>query len=290
MVRLTLLASLLAGAITTVYAHPQPRDESRQIGCGTEPPAEFLDAASQISAWEAEIGTNATRTDSARAATVTIDTYIHVVARSTALSGGYVPAAQLTNQISVLNEHYAPAGFQFKLISTDYTVNTAWAADVNGNDVAMKRALRKGTYSSLNIYFQYTVSGYLGYAQFPQVAAVGSTDYITDGLNILYTTTPGGSLRNYNLGGTVTHEVGHWLGLFHVFQGGCTGSGDMIADTPPQSTLTDGCPVGQDSCPGGGVDSIHNYMDYSYDSCYESFTPNQITRMVNMWSTYRAGL
>jgi len=91
------------------------------------------------------------------------------------------------------------------------------------------------------------------------------TSSSTDGLNILYTTAPGGSLRNYNLGGTVTHEVGHWLGLFHVFQGGCTGSGDMIADTPPQSTLTDGCPVGQDSCSGGGVDSIHNYMDYSYE-------------------------
>jgi len=112
MVRFTLLASLIAGAITTVSAHPQPRDESRQIGCGTEPPAEFLEAASQISAWEKETFTNATRTDSARAATVTIDTYIHVVARSTALSGGYVPAAQLTNQISVLNEHYGESESQ----------------------------------------------------------------------------------------------------------------------------------------------------------------------------------
>lgn len=106
MVRFALITSLLAGAMTTINAHPQPRDALRPTGCGTEPPAEFVEAVSQIAAWEAEARVNGTATDSARAATVTIDTYFHVVARTTALSGGYVPAAQITNQVKVLNEHY----------------------------------------------------------------------------------------------------------------------------------------------------------------------------------------
>ena len=127
----------------------------------------------------------------------------------------------------------------------------------------MKRALRKGTYNDLNLYFQYDVSGYLGICTFPTTAATGSTAFYAGGCNVLYSTTPGGTEAPFNLGGTATHEVGHWMGLYHVFQGGCASPGDGIADTPPQSTLTSGCPTGQDSCSGGGVDSIHNYMDYS---------------------------
>ena len=157
----------------------------------------------------------------------------------------------------------AASNFQFKLVATDYTVNANWASRANGYDTTMKRALRKGTYNDLNLYFQYDVSGYLGICTFPTTAATGSTAFYADGCNVLYSTTPGGTSAPYNLGGTATHEVGHWMGLYHVFQGGCTGSGDGIADTPPQSTLTEGCPTGQDSCSGGGVDSIHNYMDYS---------------------------
>ncbi|KAI9046526.1 hypothetical protein LZ554_009273 [Drepanopeziza brunnea f. sp. 'monogermtubi'] len=280
MFQIALLTTLLASAMTA--AHPQPR-AGRPSGCGTvEPPADFVQAVSQMVEFEA----NATTTESARRATVTVDTYVHVVARSTALSGGYVPASQITRQIEVMNEHYADAGFVFNLVDTDWTVNSVWAAD--GNDIAMKTALRQGSYSALNLYFQYDVSGYLGYCTFPTNAATGSTSFYEDGCNILYSTTPGGAFDRYNLGGTATHEVGHWMGLYHVFQGGCSGSGDGIADTPPQAVLTDGCPTGQDSCTGGGVDSIHNYMDYSDDACYESFTPNQITRMANFWTQYRA--
>ncbi|EKD14151.1 metalloprotease [Drepanopeziza brunnea f. sp. 'multigermtubi' MB_m1] len=273
MFQIALLTALLASAMTAVTAHPQPR-AGRPSGCGTvEPPADFVQAVSQMVEFEA----NATTTESSRRATVTVDTYVHVVARSTSLSGGYVPASQIARQIEVMNEHYTDAGFVFNLVDTDWTVNRVWAAD--GNDIAMKTALRQGSYSALNLYFQYDVSGYLGYCTFPTNAATGSTAFYT---------TPGGTFERYNLGGTATHEVGHWMGLYHVFQGGCSGSGDGIADTPPQAVLTDGCPTGQDSCAGGGVDSIHNYMDYSDDACYESFTPNQITRMANFWSQYRA--
>lgn len=128
----------------------------------------------------------------------------------------------------------------------------------------MKRALREGGYDALNLYYMTSVSGYLGYCYFPETVTNGSTKFIRDGCSILHGTTPGGAEEGYNLGKTTTHEVGHWFGLYHTFQGGCNGSGDFVADTPAQASESRGCPIGRDSCPSqAGLDPIHNYMDYS---------------------------
>lgn len=93
-----------------------------------------------------------------------------------------------------------------------------------------------------------------------------------DGVVLNLTSYPGGPITNYNQGKTLVHEVGHWVGLYHVFQGGCSGQGDYVDDTPPQSTATNGCPSYQDSCSGGGPDSVTNFMDYSYDSYMTKFS------------------
>jgi hypothetical protein len=73
-----------------------------------------------------------------------------------------------------------------------------------------------------------------------------------------------------------------------TFYGGCSAKGDFVADTPPERTPTSGCPAGKDTCAAPGLDPIHNYMDYSYDSCYTEFTAGQTQRMRDAWLLDRA--
>ncbi|CAJ2502048.1 Uu.00g049010.m01.CDS01 [Anthostomella pinea] len=270
--------ALAALSATSALAAPS----RGKFGCGAEPTPELLAAAEQMAVQEA-----AGNTSFNALATVEVDVYFHVVASSTAVADGYVADSSLTRQLSFMNSAYSPNGIHFNLAGTDRTVNSAWASD--GAEIAMKKTLRKGDYSALNLYFLKSLGGNLGYCYFPAAVSSGSNAYYQDGCSILSSTVPGGSETGYNLGGTVVHEVGHWFGLFHTFQGSsCSGSGDSVADTPQQLSATSGCPTTRDSCPNvAGVDPIHNYMDYSTDVCYEEFTAGQKTRMLNMWSQYR---
>jgi hypothetical protein len=143
---------------------------------------------------------------------------------------------------------------------------------------------------SLNFYTCKPGGNLLGWATFPWALA-GNPNM--DGVVVHYGSLPGGHLSPYNLGGTGTHEVGHWVGLYHTFQGGChsdarcSSAGDFVCDTPSQGTATTGCPAGKNSCAGAGLDPIHNYMDYSHDACYTQFTPGQDVRADWAMSTYR---
>ncbi|KAL2158250.1 hypothetical protein VTH06DRAFT_4570 [Thermothelomyces fergusii] len=286
--------ALAAAAVHGVVAAPQretrPAPSSGTFACGApEPDAEHIRISQQFAAQEAELLASGNLTTQA---TISVDVYFHVVARSTSLSGGYIPDSQLSAQLQVLNQAYAPHGIQFVHKGTTRTVNANWADDTKGYEMEMKRALRQGSYSTLNLYFLYEMGSNLGYCYFPESggANAGSTVRIRDGCTILYSSVPGGSATNYNLGHTATHEVGHWFGLYHTFQGGCTGTGDAVDDTPAQASASSGCPIGRDSCPSQpGLDPIHNYMDYSVDSCYEEFTAGQQARMLSFWNAYRAG-
>jgi hypothetical protein len=213
----------------------------------------------------------------------TIPVYFHVITDG---AEGNVTNQQIRDQIAVLNQTFGGTGFRFVLAGIDRTDNATWFnAKANGSaNNKMKEALHRGGSNALNIYTS-LAGGYLGYATFPK--AVESRPLI-DGIVLAYGSLPGGDIENYDLGYTATHEVGHWLGLYHTFQGGCNGNGDFVSDTPEMLVPTSGCPEGKDTCPAPGVDPIHNYMDYSYDACYREFTAGQTTRMRQHYLEYRA--
>ncbi|OHE91141.1 metalloprotease, partial [Colletotrichum orchidophilum] len=274
-VKLALVAALAASVSAAVT--PTPR-----FGCATEEPsAEHFEISKKLAENEAANAGNFSLL-----ATITVPTYFHIVASSQTVANGYITDKMVSDQLAVMNSNFAPHGIQFNLVETTRTINSAWAG--YSSQTAMKTALRKGDYGSLNLYFLRSVGGAFGICTFPTNASPGSSAFIADGCTILSSTVPGGSSTNYNLGKTATHEIGHWFGLYHTFQGGCNG-GDSVADTPAQASASSGCPVGRDSCPSiTGLDPIHNYMDYSYDSCYEEFTSGQQTRMLSFWNNYRA--
>ena len=218
---------------------------------------------------------------------VSIPVYFHVI-RDSSGNGG-VTTTQINNQITVLNNAYAPSGFSFYLAGTDYTNNSTYYTCTSGQacEGTMKAALHKGTATALNFYTNNMGGGLLGWATFPWSYASSPSK---DGVVVLQSSLPGGSATNYNQGDTGTHEVGHWVGLYHTFQGGCTSTNDSVSDTPAESSGASGCPTGRDSCTTyAGLDPITNFMDYSYDSCMNTFSAGQNSRANSMWNTYRAG-
>jgi len=233
----------------------------------------------------------AARTRLAAAQPVTIPVAFHVIRKDTTVAGGNVPRSWITDQISVLNASYggrtggANTSFQFSLQSIDRTTNSGWFRLSSGKEKKMKEALKVGGPETLNIYSANLGNSLLGWAYFAQdAAAVG----VLDGVVIHYYSLPGGPWgADYSAGDTATHEIGHWLNLYHTFQGGCTG-GDQIADTPAEASPAYECPVGRDTCTATGLDPITNFMDYTFDSCMFQFTPDQAVRMQQAWAAYRA--
>lgn len=228
-------------------------------------------------------------------AAVTVPVVFHVVYGSDGT--GNVSDAAIAAQIAEMNQDFAggenpgtaaDTGFSFRLQATRRWQNDAWFNDPDSasGEAALKTATHEGDRRTLNIWS--TNTSFLGYATFPfDVASAPALD----GIVIQWGSLPGGPITNFNEGKTATHEAGHWLGLFHTFQGGCSKENDGVADTPAQRSPTSGCPEGKDTCKGKqhpGLDPIHNYMDYSFDPCYNQFTPGQAARTQSFWAAYRA--
>ncbi len=238
---------------------------------------------------------------------VTIPIVFHVVYNVAAEN---ISDAQIMSQLTVLNQDYrktntdagtAPAAFaalaadcevQFCLATTDPSGNPTTGITRTSTTKTSFSTDDKVKYTSqgghdiwdrnkyLNIWVCDLGSGLLGYAQFPGGAAA------TDGVVIdyAYTGSGGTATAPYDLGRTATHEVGHWLNLYHIWGDDGTGCGgsDLVADTPNQADETYGCPAGtiRISCSNGpNGDMYQDYMDYTDDACMVMFTAGQKTRM-----------
>lgn len=198
-----------------------------------------------------------------------------------------------------------PTGIGFRLASITISRNDRWFHATPGSaaEMQMERRLHRGLGRTLNIYLNGVHDRgalVLGHARFPWQYARAPR---LDGIVINVASLLGGRAVGYNLGDTVIHESGHWLGLFHTFEGGCEGPGDYIADTAPEAMPSFACDKARDTCPtpvppdaqpgdpppAAVPDPVTNFMDYSYDRCMDHFTPGQRTRMVSAFLRYRVG-
>lgn len=235
----------------------------------------------------------------------TIPVVVHVVWNKAIQN---ISDAQVKSQITVLNQDYQLKNFDtalipsvFKSLRGDFKIKFCLATiDPNGNattGIVRKQTTRK--FFSSNNYVKFTSKGgddawdatkylnvwvcnlgqgLLGYAQFP------GGDPSTDGVVILYSAFGNTGVVNppYDKGRTVTHEIGHWLNLRHIWgddNGACTGS-DFVGDTPNQGNYNFGCPsFPHKTCNNGpNGDMFMNYMDYTDDACMYMFTIGQRDR------------
>jgi hypothetical protein len=284
----TMLAlALLLSAATVAFARPsspfgEPEGRGARLQTRTcaspEPTASEMDA----------VATALRRyIDEGRAsATGQIKVAWHVIYNG---STGNIPQSQIDAQITYMNQRYAGTGFTFVLASVDRTNSRSWFTMTPGSskETNAKNALAIDPLHRFNVYTAAPGQGLLGWATFPWSYAESSKLH---GVVIHYGSVPGGYLAPFNLGGTLAHECGHYLGLYHTFQGGCVSPGDQIDDTPYEASPASGCPNGRDTCTQPGLDPIHNYMDYTDDACYTQFTAMQITRMQTMTGQYRPNL
>ena len=239
------------------------------------------------------------------AATIEIPVVVHVVYNTTLQN---ISDQQIQSQIDVLNEDFAATNRDLRNTPSIFNQVTSSGFGVHFSIAEIRRVNTKvksfntkdGVKSTqrggddaidpqhkLNIWVCNLSQGVLGYAQFPGGPAA------TDGVVILYSAFgsqskyPGGTyIADYDLGRTGTHEVGHWVNLYHIWGddgSSCAGS-DLVDDTPNQASLNFGCPSFPHISCGNSGDMSMNYMDYTDDACMYMFTDGQAERALAVFA------
>ncbi len=216
--------------------------------------------------------------------------FIHIIYGA----NGMITLKQREDQIKILNKAFANAKleFYFDENETQFVESFNWyyMGHQSYNEREAKSALSHDVRKCLNFYTGGLQSGLLGWATFPFDLA---GDPVMDGVVILDESLPGGDAEPYNLGMTAVHEIGHWLGLYHTFQGGCDGIGDHVNDTPAHSGPNYDTPddsVPHNVCLSGDFAPVHNYMNYTDDVWMNELTQAQEKRIHDQILMYRIGL
>jgi hypothetical protein len=227
--------------------------------------------------------------DSTPAAVLEVNLVFHVL--SGPLSEGDLGDDIIVEQMAVLNDAYQPAGFHFNLAEVLRYPDSPYFSDgcfpTTELGIRMKMELAIDPTRYVNIYSCRLALPYIaGYGTLPNEFPESDPRH---GVVIDYGTVPG-SAPPLSLGHTLVHELGHYFGLLHTFQGGCGQPDDDVSDTPAEAVPGYGCLLGRDSCPQEGLDPVTNFMDYSDDTCTDNFTPLQGARMQTLVAVYRPGL
>jgi hypothetical protein len=270
----------LVAASTFVSAFPGPLAPA---GCGTEPPSDIIKTAAHNSLVELEAAETLSAAEELE--WIEVPTYIMAFPKQSS-EEGMITMDRVEQQIKKLNEAFAVANIRFArkdalMVRDDKLNNNAELTDIG--------KFRKGgkDYRVLNVYVCNLTPGVGGLAHYP-TKNPDEAAFTRDGVRVTEGVFAGSKSAAYNQGGTVVHEVGHWFGLMHTFEGGCDDK-DGISDTPPQKEANFGCPAPKNSCPGKpGVDAISNYMNYADDKCKTEFTKGQIKQMRDNWFNFRA--
>ena len=217
---------------------------------------------------------------------LTVPIVFHVATTSAGV--GNLTKKDIKRQIRVLKKAYVSHGIRFRLQGIRRYQDDEFATGCADEDIEKKFKARNAVdpANTLNVYTCIPSNGYLGWAFFPWELP---EDSFMHGVVLHHSTLPRGSAAPYNLGKTLTHEIGHYLGLYHTFQGSCS-DGDLVADTPAEQGPAYGCPVPRDTCSAPGQDSVRNFMNYTDDSCMKQFTPGQGERMLDLVATFRPSL
>jgi len=223
----------------------------------------------------------------------TIKVHFHVVMFNDTVRGGLVEDSQIADQITAINNVYGPTGVKFELVNTTRTYNTAWFRNRDHNE--MKRSLRAGDEGSLNIFTTGPDPGQdYGFATstFPMVLP----DRLpVDGIVLSTMYLPGGTDESDNKGNRILHELGHWLGLYDIQEGGCIPESDYVDDTPSTMRVWYGAnpclnpDFRPDSCPElPGEDPVRNVMFSGiHGDCAQEITPGQVTRIRKQLARWR---
>ena len=280
---LALLAAALAGAGASA--------QTLTVGgrrCATPDPSvsRVLRSVETVEAYRARVPRGAALL--AEEAPVVVPVAFHVL---TSRGEGDVSDDRIAAQIDVLNRAFETVGFRFVLAFVERVESAEWGDGLtirSSAEAAMKRALALDPSVYLNVYTASLGLDYLGWAVLPDDAPEGSPEH---GVVLHHATLPGGSAAPFNEGHTATHEVGHWAGLLHTFDGGCSSPNDGVEDTPQERSAATGCPAARDSCPlDPGDDPVTNFMDYSDDACMTGFTAGQGVRAQALTREHRPAL
>jgi hypothetical protein len=154
--------------------------------------------------------------------------------------------------------------------NTTFLVNEVFGAGISRDGMIKK--YRQGDWTALNIFIVSRDRGKEGSCSRPTADQELETDGCLVAVGGLPRADkpPNSGSPGYNLGLSAVHEVGHWFNLLHPFESykcdsrfTCLTTGDLVCDTPEQSSPSETCLLTKDTCPGNGPDNMENHMDYS---------------------------